>query len=82
MFRRIVAWRRQRSRKRDALWKKLSPRWPVSADGKWYWKADTSSDELDGHFFFYALYYDLVATSDDEKRRVRAQDDQENAIAN
>ena len=49
----------------------MSPRWPKSADGKWYWKADTSSDELDGHFFFYALYYDLVAKSDEEKRAVR-----------
>jgi hypothetical protein len=65
--------RDEEMRKRDALWKKLSPRWPLSADGKWYWKADTSSDELDGHFFFYALYYDLVATTDDEKRRVREQ---------
>jgi hypothetical protein len=45
----------------------------VSADGKWYWKTDTSSDELDGHFFFYALYYDLVASTDDEKGRVREQ---------
>ena len=51
----------------------MSPRWPVSADGKWYWKTDTSSDELDGHFFFYALYYDLVASTDGEKRRVREQ---------
>src|SRR5258708_27784154 len=64
--------RDEEMRKRDALWKKLSPRWPVSADGKWYWKADTSSDELDGHFFFYALYYDLVASTAGEKRRRRA----------
>ncbi len=57
----------------DALWKTLTPRWPVSADGKWYWKSDASSDELDGHFFFYALYYDLVADTDDERQRVREQ---------
>jgi hypothetical protein len=63
----------ERARQRDTSWKKMSPRWPISADGKWYWKADTSSDELDGHFFFYALYYDLVATTADEKRRVREQ---------
>lgn len=56
---------------RDSLWKVMSPRWPKSADGKWYWKADTSSDELDGHFFFYSLYYDLVARTDEEKREVR-----------
>ncbi len=57
---------------RDRLWKILHPRWPRSGDGKWYWKADTSSDELDGHFFFYALYYDLVADSPEEKAEVRA----------
>jgi hypothetical protein len=56
---------------RDRLWKDLSPRWPLSADGKWYWKADTSSDELDGHYFFYGVYYDLVARSEEEKRAVR-----------
>lgn len=55
----------------DALWKAYEPRWPKSADGKWFWKSDTSSDELDGHYFFYPLYYDLVADSDDEKLRVR-----------
>ena len=55
----------------DAYWKVISPRWPVSADGKWYWKSDASSDELDGHFFFYALYYDLVADTDEERHRVR-----------
>jgi hypothetical protein len=57
----------------DALWKVIAPRWPVSADGKWYWKSDVSSDELDGHFFFYALYYDLVADSEEERSRVREQ---------
>lgn len=52
---------------RDGLWKVMRPRWPKSQDGKWHWKADTSSDELDGHYFFYALYYDLV--SKDERLR-------------
>lgn len=55
----------------DALWKVYQPRWPKSADGKWYWKSDTSSDELDGHYFFYPLYYDLVADTEQEKERVR-----------
>ena len=63
----------QKRQKEDRLWKVMSPRWPVSADGKWYWKTDTSSDELDGHFFFYALYYDLVASTDEEKALVREQ---------
>jgi hypothetical protein len=40
---------------RDPLWKVIEPRWPLSADGRCYWKSDTSSDELDGHYFFYPL---------------------------
>ena len=55
----------------DAYWKVIDPRWPKSEDGQWYWKSDTSSDELDGHYFFYATYYDLVADTEEEKARVR-----------
>lgn len=58
-------------KQKDTLWKAHEPRWPKSADGKWYWKSDTSSDELDGHYFFYALYHDLVAGTAAEKERVR-----------
>lgn len=61
----------QRRATRDRLWKVLVPRWPLSADRQWYWKADTSSDELDGHYFFYAQYYDLVADTPAEKEEVR-----------
>jgi hypothetical protein len=57
---------------RDARWKIMKPRWPLSADKKWYWKADTSSDELDGHYFFYGVYYDLVASAE-QKKEVRKQ---------
>lgn len=62
---------RREQQEGDKLWKVIDPRWPISADGKWYWKSDTSSDELDGHYFFYALYYDLVADTEEEKTRVR-----------
>lgn len=61
----------QRRRTKDALWKVIHPRWPTSDDGKWYWKCDTSSDELDGHYFLNARYYDLVAETEEEKARVR-----------
>ncbi len=61
----------RRKQAEDKRWKVITPRWPKSADGQWYWKTDTSSDELDGHYFFYALYYDLVAKSAEEKARVR-----------
>ena len=57
--------------RRDGLWKVYEPRWPKSADGRWYWKSDTSSDELDGHFFFHAAYFDHVAETPEEKDRCR-----------
>jgi hypothetical protein len=56
---------------RDSLWKVYEPRWPKSEDGQWYWKSDTSSDELDGHYFFYPAYYDYAADTPEEKERVR-----------
>ncbi|MBI2825886.1 MAG: hypothetical protein HYX69_14470 [Planctomycetia bacterium] len=43
--------------------------WHRSADNKWWWKGDTSSDELDGHYFAYAVYYDLAA-DDAEKKEI------------
>jgi len=61
----------RQQQRRDPLWKVIVPRWPTSADGKWYWKCDTSSDELDGHYFLYAVYYDLVAETPAEKAEVR-----------
>jgi hypothetical protein len=63
---------RRRQQERDSAWKIIAPRWPRSADGQWYWKSDTSSDELDGHYFFYALYHDLVARDAAEKAEVAA----------
>ena len=35
--------------------------WHLTADKKWKWKGDTSSDEIVGHMFAYPLFYDLVA---------------------
>lgn len=35
--------------------------WHRSADGEWEWKGDTSSDEIDGHYFAWGIYCDLVA---------------------
>lgn len=48
-----------------------SERWRVSKDGKMRWKSDTSSDEVVGHYFAYAVYYDLCATAK-EKEEIRA----------
>jgi hypothetical protein len=44
--------------------------WHDTPDGEWRWKGDTSSDEIVGHYFGYAIYYDLVA-DETEKRKIR-----------
>lgn len=37
----------------------------------WYWKGETSSDELDGHYFAWYVFHELAA-SEDERQPVRA----------
>jgi hypothetical protein len=45
--------------------------WHFTPDGEWEWKADTSSDEIVGHFFAYSIVYDLAA-DEELKKRLRA----------
>ena len=44
--------------------------WHPTPDGQWLWKGDTSSDEIVGHYFGYALFFDLAAEPA-EKEQVR-----------
>src|SRR5204863_8174872 len=37
----------------------------------WYWKGETSSDEIPGHYFGWYVFYELAA-DDEPKRQVRA----------
>ncbi len=65
----------ERDRRRqadDTLWKVIEPRWPTDETGQWYWKSDASADELDSHYFGYAVYYDRVCESEAERAGVRA----------
>lgn len=55
---------------RDPRMKPVEERWRPSEDGKWLWKGDTSSDEICGHFFGYYIFYEYVAQTDEERRRV------------
>lgn len=48
--------------------KKFHRKWHPTDDGVWYWKGDTSSDEIVGHFFAYSVYYDLVADEKEKKK--------------
>ncbi|MCC6795067.1 MAG: hypothetical protein IT366_08105 [Candidatus Hydrogenedentes bacterium] len=59
-----------RRRDRDALWKLITPRWPIDETGEWYWKCDSSSDELDGYYFGFGIYFDHVCETEAEKEAV------------
>ena len=48
--------------------KPIEKRWVLSNDGKWLWKRDASSDEIDGHLYGYATYFDLAADEGEKKR--------------
>lgn len=39
----------------------------ITSDGKWRWKGDTSSDEIDGHMYAYSVYYDVCADENEKK---------------
>ncbi len=55
---------------KDPRYKPVENRWRLSADGKWLWKGDTSTDEMDGHFMAYFYFYEYAA-NDQEKQMVR-----------
>lgn len=55
---------------KDPRYKPVEQRWRKSKDGKWLWKGDTSSDEMDGHMMSYFFYYELAA-DDEEKVLIR-----------
>lgn len=61
---------RAEERVRDPRFKPVEERWHLSADGEWFWKGDTSSDEITAHFFGYLFYYDLI-NDEAERGRVR-----------
>ena len=43
--------------------------WHWTKDGQYYWKADTSSDEIVGHFFIFGIAHDLLP-DEPLKRRI------------
>ncbi len=46
----------------------LPAKWYPTADGLWYWKGDTSSDEIIAHFYAVSIFHDLVAQGAEKKR--------------
>ncbi len=45
----------------------LPAKWYPTKDGKWFWKGDTSSDEVTAHFYAVSLFYDLIAEGKDKE---------------
>ncbi len=45
----------------------LPAKWYPSDDGLWYWKGDTSSDEIITHFYSVSIFHDLVAKGKEKK---------------
>ena len=45
----------------------LPAKWYETDDGLWIWKGDTSSDEVNAHFYSVALFHDLVAQGDEKR---------------
>ncbi len=39
----------------------LPAKWYQTKDGKWFWKGDTSSDEVIAHYYSVAVFHDLIA---------------------
>lgn len=44
--------------------------WRLTPDGKYYWKSDTSSDEIDGHFMAFYAYYEHIARHDPREKQL------------
>jgi hypothetical protein len=56
---------------KDPRYKPVEERWRKSKDGKWLWKGDTSSDEMDGHMMGYFFFYEFAA---DEEEKILIRD--------
>lgn len=46
----------------------LPAKWYPTPDGLWFWKGDTSSDEVNAHIFGTALFHDLAAKGREKER--------------
>lgn len=47
---------------------KKDKQWRPAPDGKFYWKSDTSSDEIDGHYLAFYTYWEHIARHDADER--------------
>ncbi|MEO6184375.1 MAG: two-component regulator propeller domain-containing protein [Verrucomicrobiota bacterium] len=52
------------------LGKTRDRQWQPTPDGKFYWKSDTSSDEIDGHYMAFYAYYEHMARHDPAEKEL------------
>ena len=45
----------------------LPAKWYPTPDSLWYWKGDTSSDEVIAHFYAVSIFHDLVAEGEEKE---------------
>lgn len=49
----------------------LPAKWYESDDKQWQWKGDTSSDEINAHFYAVSIFHDIVANRAEKARAKR-----------
>jgi hypothetical protein len=49
--------------------KTKNEQWRPTPDGTMYWKSDTSSDEIDGHYLAFYAYFEHIAKEDPEEKK-------------
>lgn len=52
----------------EQIGKTKGPQWRPTPDGTIYWKSDTSSDEIDGHYLAFYTYFEHIANHDPAER--------------
>lgn len=54
----------------EEVGKTKDAQWRPTPDGKMYWKSDTSSDEIDGHYLAFYAYFEHIAKEDPAEREL------------
>lgn len=55
-------------KEKDADKPEAKRQWRLTPDGSMYWKSDTSSDEIDGHYLAFYAYFEHIAQHDPDER--------------
>ncbi len=48
----------------------MDEKWQPAPDGSMYWKSDTSSDEIDGHYLAFYTFHEHIARHDEAEKKI------------